>query len=243
MQSSRHRSIRAWWLCGVALPALQAQGEVLERSVVINGDRVHYKLVLPDDYDQDQAYPAVLVFGGGPQTMQTVDSVIERSFREQAESRGFIVVAPAASDGNLFFRDGERIFPAFLDAILAELPVSDDKFHVAGPSNGGIAAFHIAARLPQYFVSVTAFPGYLWQPTNAKLDALSGLCVFAYIGENDEYPWHEEMLREVEYLKSNGTFAQYSLEAGQPHRLATLAGGGAARLFDNFARAERGCDL
>ncbi|MGD8323761.1 MAG: alpha/beta hydrolase-fold protein [Gammaproteobacteria bacterium] len=214
---------------------------VEEHEIDIGGATVQYKVVLPDDFDPEQAYPAILVFGGGPQTMRTIDGTLERNFRNIAEKLGYIVVGPAAPDGELFFQDGARIFPAFLAEILARYRIRNEKFHAAGPSNGGIAAFHVAARNPDYFLSVTAFPGYLWQPTNEKLIALSNLCVFAYIGEHDRYQWHGEMRREIEYLNSLGTLARFVIEDDQPHRLETLAGPGAERLFENFALAERGC--
>ena len=62
------------------------------------------------------------------------------------------MVAPAAPDGELFFEGGARIFPEFLKMILADYKIQDGKFHIAGPSNGGIAAFHVAAANPQYFL-------------------------------------------------------------------------------------------
>ena len=162
--------------------------------------------------------------GGGPQTMDTVERTLERNFRAEAERRGYIVVAPAAPDGELFFQGGERIFPAFLDMILASYKIAGGKFHVAGPSNGGIAAMHVAAKLPSYFVSATAFPGYLWRPTDEKLRDMTKLCVFFYVGEHDEYRWHDEMRREAEFLSAQGAVARYTLERGQGHRLETLGG-------------------
>jgi hypothetical protein len=47
---------------------------------------------------------------------------------------------------------------------------------------------HVAGAHPQYSDSVTAFPGYLWEPTQAKLQALSKICVFMYVGENRRIP-------------------------------------------------------
>lgn len=227
---------------GVAtIGAAPLQAKVLERSAQVAGSKVQYKVVLPNDYDPAKAYPAILVFGGGPQTMNTVDGALDRNFRTEAEKRGYIVIAPAAPDGELFFQGGERIFPKFLDMMLAEYKIREGKFHVAGPSNGGIASFHVAAANPQYFLSVTAFPGYMWRPNETKLRAISKLCVFSYVGENDDYRWHEEMQREVQFLNSLGTVARYSEEKGQPHRLETLAGANATRLFDGFAQAEKGC--
>jgi predicted esterase len=225
----------------VAMAARPGQAELLEKIKEVGRTTVRYKVVLPDGYDPAKAYPAVLVFGGGPQTMNTVDSVLNRNFRAEAEKRGYIVIAPAAPDGRLFFEDGARIFPEFLKMMLADYKIQNNKFHIAGPSNGGIAALHVAAANPQYFLSVTAFPGFMWEPSAAKLQAISKMCVFMYVGENDEYRWHSEMKKEADSLSAIGTVARYTVEIGQPHRLETLAGANAGRLFDGFEETKKGC--
>jgi poly(3-hydroxybutyrate) depolymerase len=232
------------WFCAALMAAgaiRPIRAEVQEKTRKVAGTTVHYKVVLPTGYDPAKAYPAVLAFGGGPQTMQMVDGVLNRNLRAEAEKRGYIVVAPAAPDDELFFESGARIFPEFLKMILADYKIQDNKFHIAGPSNGGIAAMHVAAANPQYFLSVTAFPGYMWEPSNAKLAAISKMCVFLYVGENDEYRWHAEMKKEVDWLNSKGTVARYTVEKGQPHRMETLAGANAGRLFDGFEETKRGC--
>lgn len=228
-------------LAVVLFAARPVHAELSEKTTRVGGTTVHYKIVLPNGYDAAKAYPAVLVFGGGPQTMNVVDNVLNRNFRAEAEKRGYIVIAPAAPNDQLFFEAGARIFPDFLKTILAAYKVEGSRFHVAGPSNGGIAAFHIAAANPQYFLSVTAFPGYMWQPTQAKLQAISKMCVFMYVGENDQYMWHGEMKQEAEFLRARGTVARYTVEKGQPHRLETLAGASASRLFDGFEETRKGC--
>ena len=217
------------------------QADVRDLTKTVAGTTVRYKVVLPTGYDPAKTYPGVLVFGGGPQTMNTVDTTLARNFRMEAEKRGYIIVAPAAPEGDLFFDGGERIFPEFLTMILADYRIKDGKFHIAGPSNGGIAALHVAAAHPQLFLSATAFPGYMWQPTAAKLEAISKLCVFLYVGEFDDYMWHGEMSREAEFLRSKGAVARYTVERGQPHRIETLAGPRAGRLFDGFEEAGKGC--
>ena len=226
----------------VAISAAQPlYAEQLEKTKKVGGTTVHYKVVLPNGYDPATAYPAILALGGGPQTMNTVDGVLGRNFRAEAEKRGYLVVAPAAPDGQLFFENGARIFPEFLKLILADYKIRDNRFHIAGPSNGGIASFHVAAANPQYFLSVTAFPGYMWEPSVARLQAISKMCVFMYVGEFDEYRWHDEMKKEAEFLQAKGTVARYTVEKGQPHRLETLAGASAGRLFDGFEETKKGC--
>jgi predicted peptidase len=229
------------FVAALAVAVQSAQAGVSERIMRVAGTTVSYKLVLPNGYDATKAYPAILVFGGGPQTMSTIDGALARNFQAEAEQRGYIVIGPAAPDGDLFFYDGDRIFPEFLDMIRAAYKIEAGKFHVAGPSNGGIAALHVAAKYPTYFLSATAFPGYLWQPTEAKLRKLEGICAYFYVGEHDEYRWHAEMKREAEFLSARGTVARYSEEKGQPHRIETLAGVNASRLFDGFEATKQGC--
>src|SRR5580692_10627132 len=82
---------------GVAMFATQTvQAELLEKTKKVSGTTVQYKVVLPNGYDPAKSYPAILAFGGGPQTMRMVDSILDRNFRAEAEKRGYMVIAPAA---------------------------------------------------------------------------------------------------------------------------------------------------
>lgn len=241
MTPMNHRLMTASFAAVATLVCHFANAAVLDKTKVIAGTTVHYKVVLPDNYDPAKTYPGVLGFGGGPQTMNVVDSVIARNFRDQAEKRGYIVVAPAAPDGQLFFEGGERIFPEFLKQILADYKIEDNKFHIAGPSNGGIASFHVASLHPEYFLSITAFPGYLWEETPAHIQAISKLCINMFVGELDPMGWQDLMKKQAAEFRARGMTAQYTVEKGQPHRLETLAGANAARLFDLFEKAQHGC--
>jgi len=225
----------------VILASHPVKAEVLDKTKKIGRTAVHYKVVLPKNYDASKAYPGVLGFGGGPQTMNVVDNVIARNFRDEAEKRGYIVVVPAAPDDQLFFDGGERIFPEFLKQILADYKIQDNKFHAAGPSNGGIAAFYVAALNPDYFLSITAFPGHLWEPTPAHMKAISKMCINMFVGEVDPMGWQDLMKKQASDFRAMGMTAQYTVEKGQPHRLETLAGANAGRLFDLFEQAQHGC--
>ena len=224
-----------------ALTAHLASGEVLAKTKTIGGTTVQYKVVLPPNYDAGKAYPGILGFGGGPQTMNTVDSVITRNFKDEAEKRGYIVVVPAAPNGQLFFEGGERIFPEFLKQILADYKIEGNKFHIAGVSNGGISAFHVASLNPQYFVSITAFPGYLWESTEEHVQAISRMCINMFVGELDPMGWQDLMQMQTAMFRARGMTAQYTIEKGQPHRIETLAGAHAGRLFDLFDKSQNGC--
>jgi poly(3-hydroxybutyrate) depolymerase len=64
---------------------------------------------------------------------------------------------------------------------MTDFKVDAGKFHIAGMSNGGLSAFYIASLHPQYFLSVTGFPGLLNDATAAKLKALSGMCINMHV--------------------------------------------------------------
>ena len=160
-----------------------AAAEVIEKSGAFVGKTIQYKVVLPNDFDPATAYPGVLAFSGGTQTMRTVDRSIERFWRAEAERRGYIVVIPATPmpEGWLYFEeDGARIFPEFLDRFVRDYKIQDNKFHVAGNSNGGLSSFYIGANHAKYFWSVTGLPGYIYPPT-PRAGARSCDLVFAHV--------------------------------------------------------------
>jgi len=228
-------------VCATVFGTDPVRAEVHDKTSAIRGTTVHYKVVLPNGYDPSKVYPAILALGGGAQTMNTVDGVLNRYLRAEAEKRGYIVIAPAAPDDHLVLWDGAEVFPEFFKKILADYKIENGKLHIAGPSNGGIAALEIAAAHPEYFLSITAFPGYLVEPRERKLKAISKMCVFLYVGELDDDVWHIEMKKEADTLRSMGTAARYIVEKGQAHGIQTLAGSNAGRLFDGFEETKKGC--
>lgn len=220
-----------------ALWSLPVSARVVDKTTELDGVMIRYKLVLPRDYDPSKEYPAVLAFPPGSQNNDMVQTTVLRNWSVEGERRGYIVASPSSPGGELFFREGARIFPAFLEHLLREYKIRDNKFHVAGMSNGGLSAFHIAALYPKYFWSVTGFPGYLPQATPARVEALTGLCVNMYVGELDS-GWLQAMQDQAAELRARGFMVRFSVERGQGHVMSTLTGAGSARLYDSI---EAGC--
>src|SRR2546429_9329288 len=69
--------------------ARPASAELLEKTGTFDGLRVTYKVVLPDGYDSSKTYPLVLVFTGGPQTLQIATMTDEADWRKEARRRGY----------------------------------------------------------------------------------------------------------------------------------------------------------
>jgi pimeloyl-ACP methyl ester carboxylesterase len=221
------------------LAAAPVAADVLSQTATVNGMRVEYKVIRPRNFDPAKAYPAVLAFPPGDQSMDMVMVGVDYNYRAEAEKRGYLVIEPAAPGGLSFVRGGDRIFPAFIEKLLADYKVQGNKFNAIGQSNGGRAVFKIAADYPQYFLSVTGFPGRLEGATPAKLDQLAKLCVHMFVGEYDD-AWLSDTREQAEALRARGAKITFSVERGQEHVLSTVANEGAARLFDQFDAARQG---
>jgi len=227
-------------IASVALFGQSLAAEELLKTADISGTKLDYKVILPNGYDAAKAYPAILAFGGGSQTMDMVEATLRRNWRVQAETLGYIVVLPAAPNGDLFFESGDRVFPAFITKLLADFKILDNKFHIAGVSNGGLSAFHIASRYPQYFWSVTGLPGFLDDPSPEHLRALSKLCIYMYAGEMDP-GWLRSEQQQAAKFRGEGYTVEFNEEKGEGHVMRTLDGKGALRLFKQFEQARQGC--
>jgi poly(3-hydroxybutyrate) depolymerase len=242
--SASSASYASCFLCLLCFHS-SASADVIEKSGTFAGKTVRYKVVLPSHFDPARAYPAILAFSGGTQTMRTVDTAMERFWRDEAERRGYIVVIPATPEpqGWLYFEeDGARIFPEFLDRFLQDYRILGNKFHVAGNSNGGLSSFYIAANHPRHFWSVTGMPGYIYEPTPEQTRALASLCLHMYVGELDT-PWRTAMEPQARQFASRGMAIDIAVEPGQGHGIRTLAGEGARRLFDQFDKDRSGCSV
>jgi poly(3-hydroxybutyrate) depolymerase len=216
-----------------SLLAPAALAKVIDQDATIAGMPLHYKVVLPRDYDPSKAYPAVLAFPPGSQGMDMVQTTLVRNWAGEAQRRGYIVVIPAAPNGHLFSEDGARVFPEFLNKLLTDYKIRGNKFHIAGMSNGGISAFYIAASYPSFFTSVTGFPGYLPDATAERLKALSNLCIHMHVGELDT-GWLIAMQKQAADLRATGIQPRLTVEKGEQHVIGALTGEGAVRLFDEI---------
>jgi len=218
----------------LVVAASPAGAELVEKSGRFGGLQVAYKVVLPNGYDPARAYPVVLVFTGGPQQLRGAEGTLNTDWRQEAERRGYVVISPGSPDGRLFFEGADAIFPEFLDMIVREYKVARGRLHVAGHSNGGISAFHVAATHPSYFATVTGYPGLLdGQRDPSRMQALEPMCLFMHVGDQDG-GWLSWMQEQSENMRRQGFRIKYTVEKNQVHRLRAPEINLSPRLFDQI---------
>lgn len=203
-------------LIGVA--SRPAGAQVARRAGTFGGQRLSFWVAYPDGYAPGESYPTVVVFGGGPQTFDGARRTLEAAWRDEARRRGYVVVAPGTPDGQLFFMGADVVFPGFLDYLIGEFDPPGGRLHVAGPSNGGTTAFHIAARYPERVATVVGYPGVLDGPDVPRLAALDGVCVFMHVGDRDA-DWRNLMRQQAEAMRARGIRVALTVEPGQNHGL------------------------
>jgi S-formylglutathione hydrolase FrmB len=108
------------------------------------------------------------------------------------------------------------------------------KLHVAGHSNGGLSAYHVAAAHPGYFATVTGYPGLLdGQSDASRIAALKPMCLFMHVGDRDT-GWLSAMQRQAEHLRAQGYRIRFTVEKDQIHRLRAAEIDLSRRLFDQI---------
>src|ERR1039457_6451002 len=75
---------------------ISLHAKAFDKSIDIGEVTVHYKVVLPKDYDAAKAWPAVLAFPPGGQGADMVMTTLVRNWQPEAERRGYIVFIPSA---------------------------------------------------------------------------------------------------------------------------------------------------
>lgn len=224
----------------LTMPSQLVMSEVLEQTEEFTGMSLHFQVILPNDFDPAQRYPAILHFAGGSQNWRIVVNSTDSDWREPAEQNGYIVISPEAPNGELFFREGDRVFPEFLDYILQNYPVANNKLHVTGHSNGGLSAFHIASLYPQYFISLTGYPGLLGNGNSEQINALQGMCIFMHVGDQDP-SWRSAMNAQFQALQARDYSISFSVENNQTHRLNVRENNLQSRLLSELESARSGC--
>ncbi len=181
--------------------------------------QLRYALTLPANHDPEVATPAVLALAPGPQNDEMVD-IAHRAYWDHAERHGWIVVSPVAPPGRLFFDGAETLIPPLLEELRERYRIEGNAFHVAGISNGGIAAFRVAGEHPLLFCSLLAAPGLPGSDADfERLAELRHIPVHMVVGEGDAR-WLTRMRATEARLRELGAPVELVVLPDQGHVIA-----------------------
>ena len=104
--------------------------------------------ILPHPRHLGLGLPVLLAFPPGSMDKGAVRWGVENFWGSAAADRGWVVISPAKPEGGWYTKAAKGYITALLDDAARKYKIEGGKFHVAGCSNGGAAAFHVAIEAP-----------------------------------------------------------------------------------------------
>lgn len=216
--------------CGVALVSAGRAGaqplepdQAVERTLELEPNRgVFWRIITPKAFKPDGAYPVLLVFGGGANNRLALGAAMN-AFDGESRERGWVVAGMSRADEAKPYQPAIADVLAVMNAIQQHLRVEGGKFHLAGVSNGGIAALHVAIERPDLAASVTAFPGYPLPGDAPRLARLKGVPVRLFVGSDDQVEWTDAAKATLAQGQAAGLDIKLAVRPAQGHMIRDLS--------------------
>jgi len=210
----------------------EANPFIIKSSLELGNDRqLDYWLLLPENFDSTETYPAVLAIPPGKQSFDEIEWAINLYYIRQSIQRNWLVISPAAPQGIKFHEGSESTIPLLFSEIEKNYHIEESRYHLAGISNGGISAFRLGTLYPGRFQSITVFPGMPTETDKNRLQNLAEIPVTMNVGALDATEWVAETEQTVRILDSLGIAVSYKKWENDGHVIIGLT---AAYLFDLF---------
>lgn len=180
-------------------------------------DSLVFKIVFPANYDSTKTYPVALCLSGGNQIEPIVNYCYAAWFRSNY-FKNYLTILPINTTGKNLKDYSKFEIQTIVKVVKNNFKVTNNKWIIAGTSNGGVAAFNFISVSPQLFEGVIVMPGII--DTNITANAQwNHLKVILAYGEKDSQEW-KDAIKETEYkLKNQVSSVATIVLKGQGHIL------------------------
>lgn len=151
--------------------------------------------------------PTVVFLAGGSGRQSAAERIWNVYFAGRPEADSFRVVLPYAVGGDYIDESSRTV--DIVAEVLGCFGGDPAEVHLAGASNGGLAAFSVMMKHPEYFATLLGAPGAFPVQNPKTVDkkvwatALAGRAVFNGVGENDS-DWKKEVIETHNALVAAG---------------------------------------
>lgn len=181
-------------------------------SLPVGGGETTNLLVLPPE---GAPRGVVIAFPWGRGDAGLLAGLVETYWNRAAPARGYAVVG-VETYGPGLDAGAERLMPALLAWIRANLPGAEGRVVLTGASAGGIGVFHAALAAPNQVHAILAMPGRADE--SLPLGPLAGTPVRLLVGELDGR-WVSGSESTARRLQQAGALVELEIVPGQGHVL------------------------
>ncbi len=196
------------------------------RAREIEGNSLAYILVEPDDYDESQEYPAVVLlhgFGASMRDLVGLAPAIERSgylylfpnapIRMQIGigMTGYAWTPPGGSGGEDAATRAEELLVGFFDEAMERHGVAEGGMVMGGFSQGGMMTYRFGLRRPEMFAGLVILSGRVSSPDilAENLPERRDLPIFVAHGVQDTMIGVTDARESRDFLRSQGYSPRY----------------------------------
>ena len=187
--------------------------------------RVDYLMYLPEEYDNDKAWPLVVYLHGAGERGNDLEKVRGVDLPALAERRHdfpFVLVSPQCPESSSW--EPERVL-TLIEHICTNWPVDRQRVYLLGYSMGGFGTWRTAAVEPERFAAIVPIAG---GENTEHADRLAGLPIWAFHGDNDKSVPLKASQEMVEAVRAAGGNAKLTIFEQAGHGIPAMT----------FAKAE-----
>ena len=176
-----------------------------------------YVKYLPKDYDPNKKYPVVFFLHGAGERGDDLDAAMQHGYMKYVKENNaeypFVFIAPQCPLNKYWGCYTESLL-AFLDFIIKELNIDEDRVYLTGLSMGGTGVWHLAMAAPDKFAAIAPIcgTGIYW---NAQ--TISHIPTMVYHGDQDPTVPISESINMVSNINKFGGNAKLKICYGVGH--------------------------
>ena len=201
-----------------------------------NNITIHYTVLLPEGYDANRAYPAIVAFPADEMGQADADEMTERLWKTPASREGWIIVVPLVPGEDWRTHPNHHALNDLMDHVKETYRIQS-KFHIMGYGQmGSDIASTWSGMSREYFSSLTTVSGApyrRWDESDLKsLPVEEGrrLDVLVVVGSEDDTASADAKAAQARLDKINHPLMVEVVE-GDGETLSSLAEGGVLRLM------------
>jgi|ERR1700730_8557912 len=188
-----------------AVIAAPAKNEIVKDTLLFEGKKRAYYLLVPAGLSDKTAVPLVVTLHGSGRNGL---SLVEK-WKDIAATEGLIIVGPDAqnSEGWYVPQDGPDFLHALVEALKAKYPINPRRVYLFGHSAGASMGLYMSLYESEYFAATAVHAGSLRPQTYPLISfAKRKIPIFIMVGTRDQFfPLTEVRATRDELMKHGFT--------------------------------------